>query len=472
MDPDPSKQSFITPLVFMPLLVAVDTSLIVPVLILIFLLFCSAVISGSEVAFFSLSPQDFHNLEQENSVSSKRILQLRETPRTLLATILIVNNLINIMIVIFSDSIVSALFSAETNLAWGEYAYQNLFFNTLDPETWASVIEFSTTVILATFLLVLFGEITPKIYANVNNIKLAKWVSGVLIFLLKIFGGPSRVLVGSSHFIERRFKKTSNSSNSASKEEIDRAIDLTVLHEFDAETEKTMLKSIVKFGEVSVKQIMKARVDIVAVDLESTFNEVMAIVRESGYSRIPVYQDDLDNLVGILYVKDLLGHFNAPKDFEWQKLLRTNVLYVPEAKKINEVLKEFRNARVHMALVVDEYGGTSGLVTLEDILEEVIGEIRDEFDDDNEITYEKIDDFNYIFDGKTMINDMCKVLNLDKDIFEEIRGDADSVAGLFLEMYGQIPKLNTEIRFNKFLFQVISVTKRRIEKIKITIHAK
>jgi len=472
LDPDPSKQSFISLLLFMPLMISVDTTIVVPIFILILLLFGSAIISGSEVAFFSLGPQDFFNLEQENSVSSRRILQLRETPRTLLATILIVNNLINIMIVIVSDGLVSALFSQETNLAWGEYAYQSLFFQTLDPVTWAGVIEFSTTVVLATFLLVLFGEITPKIYANVNNVKLAKWISGVLLILLKIFGAPSRALVGSSHFIESKFRKTSHSSGSTSKEEIDRAIDLTVLHEFDAETEKTMLKSIVKFGEVSVKQIMKARVDIIAVDLDSSFNEVMTIIRESGYSRIPVYKDDLDNLVGILYVKDLLGHFNAPKDFEWQKLLRSNILYVPEAKKINEVLKEFRKARVHMALVVDEYGGTSGLVTLEDILEEVIGEIRDEFDDDNEITYEKIDDHNYIFDGKTMINDMCRVLHLEKEVFDEIRGDADSVAGLFLEMYGQIPKLNTEIRFNRFLFQVISVTKRRIEKIKITIQVK
>jgi len=470
LDPDPSKHySSLLPLA-LPLLFVWDTASLISILILVGLLIASAIISGSEVAFFSLSPQDFHRLEEENSNNSQKILALRNTPRTLLSTILITNNLINIMIVIMSDYIVSTHLSGELFASWGDHIYWQWSMVFFEAETWAKFIEFTITVLLATFLLVLFGEITPKIYANINNVSLAKRVAGLLTVLHKMFLPFSNVLVKGSKSLELKLSKMAASTGGTSKDEIDRAIDLTVIHEFDAATEKTMLKSIVKFGDVSVKQIMKARVDIVAIEEESDFSEVMAVIRESGYSRIPVYKDDLDNLVGILYVKDLLGHFNAPKSFNWAELLRKNILYVPEAKKINEVLKDFRKEKVHMALVVDEYGGTSGLVTLEDILEEVIGDIKDEFDDDNEISYEKIDDQTYIFDGKTMINDMCRVLGLNKEIFEEIRGDADSVAGLFLEMYGQIPRPTTEIRYNQFLFHVVSVNKRRIEKLKICIN--
>jgi putative hemolysin len=469
LDPDPSKQQYILIASFNFLAAtAYDSSTMFFILLLLGLLLLSALISGSEVAFFSLSPQDFHHLEQEGTSEARRILKLRDTPRTLLATILIFNNLVNIMIVILSDVIISSSLSEELLMSWGEYLSDGLFLQ-VDAVAYAKGIEFLLTIVFATFLLVLFGEVTPKIYANSNNLILAKRLSGMLIFLQGIFGPVSKLLVKSTNLIEHRFQKVKSASGSTSRDEIDRAIDLTVLHEYDAETEKTMLKSIVKFGEVSAKQIMKARVDIVALDEESDFTEVMKVIRDSGYSRIPVYRDDLDNIIGILYVKDLLGHFNAASNFNWQSLLRTNILYVPEAKKINEVLKDFRRNKVHMALVVDEYGGTSGLVTLEDILEEVIGEIKDEFDDEQEISYEKIDDNVYIFDGKTMINDMCKVVGIEKEIFEEIRGDADSIAGLFLEMYGQIPKLHTEIKFRNFNFQVNKVNKRRIEKIKIVV---
>ena len=470
MDPDPSKQYvlFYASLGFWAT-ASLDSSVGFSILLLLGLLLLSALISGSEVAFFSLSPQDFHHLEQEGTPEAKRILKLRDRPRTLLATILIFNNLVNIMIVILSDAIISSSLSDELLMNWGGFLSSGLLLQ-VDALTYAKSIEFLITVVLATFLLVLFGEVTPKIYANSNNLLLAKRLSGMLVFLQGVFGPVSNLLVKSTNLIEHRFQKVKSASGSTSRDEIDRAIDLTVLHEYDAETEKTMLKSIVKFGEVSAKQIMKARVDIVALDEDADFTEVMKVIRDSGYSRIPVYKDDLDKIIGILYVKDLLGHFNAPANFIWQALLRTNVLYVPEAKKINEVLKDFRRNKVHMALVVDEYGGTSGLVTLEDILEEVIGEIKDEFDDEQEISYEKIDENIYIFDGKTMINDMCKVVGIEKDVFEEIRGDADSIAGLFLEMYGQIPKLHTEIKFRNFIFQVNKVNKRRIEKIKLVVN--
>lgn len=470
MDPDPSQPL----LSFLFVLLSTDagnlSNLAIAISILIGLLICSAVISGSEVAFFSLGPQDFYNLEQEDTIQSKRILELRNSPRTLLATILIVNNVINILIVFASDAIVRIATPDSLILSWGESIHNAINLSIMSAILWSGLIEFLLTVVLATFLLVLFGEITPKIYANINNMKMAKGVSGVLFQLHRIFLPISRLLVSGSHIIERRFSTVNNAQSGASRDDIDKAIDLTLIHEYHEESEKNMLKSIVKFGDVTVKQIMRARVDMIALEVSSDFSEVMDIIRASGYSRIPVYDDDLDHIVGILYVKDLLGHFNAGSDFKWQDLLRKNIMYVPEAKKINEVLKEFRNERVHMALVVDEYGGTSGLVTLEDILEEVIGEIKDEFDDDNEISYEKIDDHTYIFDGKTMINDMCKVLNEEKDVFADVRGDADSIAGLFLEMYGQLPKVNTEIRFNRYVFSIIAVSKRRIEKIKVTIN--
>ncbi len=469
MDPDPSK----TLLYFFPILLSTApgdfSDLILPFLILIGLLISSAIISGSEVAFFSLEPQDFHTLEKEDSPQAKRILELRETPRTLLATILIVNNIINILIVFASDAIVRIATPDILIFSWGESIHQVFSLSFMSPHLWSGLIEFFLTVVLATFLLVLFGEITPKIYASINNLKMSKSVSWILVQLHWLFLPVSRLLVHSSGFIERRFNTVSASNSGTSKDEIDKAIDLTLIHEYNAESEKNMLKSIVKFGDVTTKQIMRARVDMVALEATSDFSEVMDTIRSSGYSRIPVYEDDLDHIIGILYVKDLLGHFNASPDFDWLSLLRKNIMYVPEAKKINEVLKDFRKERVHMALVVDEYGGTSGLVTLEDILEEVIGEIKDEFDDDNEISFEKIDDYTYIFDGKTMINDMCKVLDEDKELFDEVRGDADSIAGLFLEMYGQMPKVNTEIRYSKFVFSIVAVNKRRIEKIKITI---
>jgi putative hemolysin len=284
-----------------------------------------------------------------------------------------------------------------------------------------------------------------------------------------VFRPVSRILVSSTGYIEKRFQNQVQSDKSSRKEEIDRAIDLTVIHEKDAERERSILKGIVKFGDVSVKEIMRARVDIIALDYESDFKEVMAVIRESGYSRMPVYKDSLDEIMGVLYIKDLLGHYQEGPLFNWQEKIREQVMYIPEAKKIDEVLKSFRAQRTHIGIVVDEYGGTAGLVTLEDIMEEVIGEIRDEFDDDLEVLYEKKSDTVYVFDGKTMINDMCKILHIDKDMFSEIRGDADSVAGLFLQMFGQLPKKNTEVKFSQFIFKVVSVNKTRIEKIQITL---
>jgi putative hemolysin len=426
-------------------------------------------VSGSEVAFFSLSPNDFHQLGQQEDTASRRILRLRDQPRTLLATILISNNLINIAIVILSDFFIRSILSEQTTMAWSDSLAATFYSLGFLPEQWSVFIEFLITTLLVTFLLVLFGEITPKIYANTHNIEMAKNTSFMLYVLNTVFRPVSRILVSSTGYIEKRFQNQVQSDKSSRKEEIDRAIDLTVIHEKDAERERSILKGIVKFGDVSVKEIMRARVDIIALDYESDFKEVMAVIRESGYSRMPVYKDSLDEIMGVLYIKDLLGHYQEGPLFNWQEKIREQVMYIPEAKKIDEVLKSFRAQRTHIGIVVDEYGGTAGLVTLEDIMEEVIGEIRDEFDDDLEVLYEKKSDTVYVFDGKTMINDMCKILHIDKDMFSEIRGDADSVAGLFLQMFGQLPKKNTEVKFSQFIFKVVSVNKTRIEKIQITL---
>jgi gliding motility-associated protein GldE len=470
LDPDPYLQNFAYH--FLSTTAAVDISVTAIAWIgigIVFLLFMSALVSGSEVAFFSLSPNDFHSLSQEDDAVSKRILYLRDRPRTLLATILISNNLINIAIVILTDFFVRATLSDQIMFEWSTSLEQQFYFIGANLIQWSTFIEFVITTVLVTFLLVLFGEITPKIYANLNNIKVARATSFLLFWLNTGLNPLSKILVNGSTFLEQHFSGRVNNDMGSRREEIDRAIDLTVIHEKDAERERSILKGIIKFGDVSVKQIMRARVDIVALDVEADFKEVMRVIRESGYSRMPVYRDDLDTIVGVLYIKDLLGHYNEGQEFNWQSKLREPIVYLPEAKKIDEVLKGFRAQKTHIGIVVDEYGGTSGLVTLEDIMEEVIGEIKDEFDDELEVLYEKKSETEYIFDGKTMINDMCKILNIDTDTFFEIRGDADSVAGLFLEMFGQLPKKNTEVKFNQFIFKVVAVNKTRIEKVQITL---
>jgi len=332
------------------------------------------------------------------------------------------------------------------------------------------VIGFLITVVGVTFLLVLFGEVAPKIYAKLNNIFLARLMSRPLFFLMRVFRPFSRLLVSFSQGIERRLEaRHPGGGVQASRADFDEAIELTVSHEQDAAQEVDILKSIVKFGDVSVKQIMRSRVDVVAVDFRIGFHELLQIVRESGYSRIPVYDDDFDNVTGILYVKDLIGHLNDEEGFEWQELIRTNVLYVPEAKKISDLLKDFQREHLHMAIVVDEYGGSAGIVTLEDIMEEVIGEIKDEFDDESELIFRRIDEYNYVFEGKTLLNDACRVMGLDTSTFDEVKGDSDSLAGLILELYGSIPPKDTEIKYNHFTFRVVSVSKRRIEQVKITL---
>ena len=438
------------------------------ILLVILLLMCSALISGSEVAFFSLSPNDIDDLKQENNSASDKIITLKERPRVLLATILISNNFINIAIVILSDFIIKKILTKGSLLNWveGNSSWLKL---PLSIEQIATGIHFFFTIVVVTFLLVLFGEVAPKVYANLNNVKLARFMSGTLSFLNKLFSPLSSILVTWTNWIEKRLANRTHQASLTSKEDIDEAIKLTVLNNADSKEEGDILKSLVKFGDVTAKQVMRSRVDVKAMDFRMNFKELIKMVIRTGFSRFPVYDDDLDNITGILYSKDLIGHLDEDENFEWQALIQTDVLYVPEAKKINELLKQFQKERLHMAVVVDEYGGCSGIVTLEDILEEVIGEIKDEFDDNAEIEFKKLDEQNYIFEGKTLLNDVCRVLGIETDTFDDVKEDADSIAGLMLELAGHIPKINSEISFDQYHFKVVSVNKRRIKQVQITI---
>ena len=437
-------------------------------LLVVILLLCSALISGSEVAFFSLSPNDIEDLKQDSSKSSARILKLKEMPRTLLATILISNNFINIGIVILSTYALNKVIPPELLTAWAK-PIDLWGWVSFSAEQIAWGINGAITVVGVTFLLVLFGEVAPKVYANLNNVKLAKRMAGTLNFLNGMFSPISKVLVNWTRLIETRLESKAQQANLTSKEDIDEAIELTVSNDANAKEEVDILKSILKFGDVTVTQVMRSRVDVMALDFRTGFKEIIKVARRSGFSRIPIFDDDFDSVTGILYTKDLIGHLEEDDNYEWQALIRTNVLYVPEAKKISDLLKEFQQEKLHMAIVVDEYGGSSGIITLEDILEEVIGEIKDEFDDLVELDFKKIDDYNYIFEGKTLLYDMCRVMDLETTTFDEVKGDADSIAGLMLELHGQIPKTNVEISYNPYRFKIVSVSKRRIKEVQVTL---
>lgn len=441
------------------------SNIVIGVLCIIILLIFSALISSSEVAFFSLTSSDFQKLEQDSSRASQNILALKEFPRRLLATILISNNFINIGIVVLSDFVFRMALPVEDFIEKMTGVPDNWLVLGITRKELGEYTHFGITVIGVTFLLVLFGEVAPKVYAKLNNMKIALFMSGPLMRLSGFFKPISNLLVAGTKIIEKRLEGRAN-SGSTSKEDIDQAIELTVR---DEQQEIDILKGIVKFGEVSVKQIMRSRVDVVAVDFKTGFADLIKLIKESGYSRIPVYNEDFDNITGVLYAKDLLKFLNEADDFEWQGIIRSDIHYVPEAKKISDLLKEFQTKRLHIAVVVDEYGGSSGLVTLEDIMEEVIGEIKDEFDDMIEVDYKKLDDFNYVFEGKTLLNDVCRVMGLDTGTFDDEKGDADSLAGLLLEIIGFIPRKGRVVYSGKYRMEIMSVNKRRIEQIKITL---
>lgn len=468
MGAEPDALDLISKLLPFLLLEISSIALVLSSVVILLLLVFSALVSGSEVAFFSLSPNDLDELKTEDSKVSKRILTLLEKPRTLLATILISNNFINIGYIIVSEYVLSNTLTEELCNKWAAHLIDTFPFIQLHQNNLATAISFTITTVLVTFAVVLFGEVAPKVYAKINNVALAKFMSGILSIFQRFFSPLSILLVNLTSTIEKKLAhRTTN--NLASKEEIGEAIDLTVTGDLNANEEVDILKSIVNFGDVSVKQIMQPRVDVIAIDFQRTYYELLEVLKNSGYSRIPVYNENFDQITGLLYVKDLLGHLEEVDSFEWQALLRTEILYVPESKKIDDLLKEFQAKRLHMAVVVDEYGGTAGIVTLEDIMEEIIGEIRDEFDDEIELEYQKIDDFNYIFEGKTLLNDVCRVIGLDTNTFDEIRGDADSLAGLILELLGRFPRKGREIKHENFTFTAVEVDKRRIKQVKISL---
>jgi len=410
--------------------------------LLLFLLVLSFILSGAEVAFFSLNYKDISVLKTKQQPVYKRIVTLLENPKTLLGSLLIANTFSNISIIIISNVLLDNLIHFHPNFEW---------------------VEFLIKVTLVTFMLVLFSEVMPKVMATQNNVRFAKDVGWLVEIVSYVFNSLSNWLVKYSDLVE---KKLSNKNlNNNTNEELYHAIDIT--HTDSNESEKNILKGILKFGNTTVKQVMKTRLDVHGIDYNISFSELLQLINELHYSRLPVFKDDLDEIAGIIHTKDILQYLDADNNFNWHSLLR-QPYFVHEQKMIEDLLSEFQSKRIHFAIVVDEFGGTSGIVTMEDIMEEVIGEIADEFDDED-AGQKKIDDRNYIFEGKTMIRDVCKFMNLSIDTFDGIKGESDSLAGLILEIAGEIPYVTQVITCGDFEFTMLEVAKNRINKIKVTI---
>lgn len=408
---------------------------------LVILFLISFLVAGSEVAFFSLTVKDINMLKTRQQPSYKRIITLLENPKTLLASMLIANSLVNIGIILISNTLMSS---------WIDTLHLQVF------------IAFIIKVIIVTSFLVMFGEVLPKVWATHHKI----WFAATSSLIIEIFNGiffrTSNRLVGLSDTIEKGFHSGASGMDDT---QLDYAIDLLPEHEATSE-EKQILKGIRKFGNTTVKQTMRTRLDVSGIEFNISFQEVKNKVEEMHYSRLPVYKNNLDEIAGILHTKDLLPHLDE-ESYDWHTLMRP-VFYVHEQKLIEDLLQDFRNKRIHLAVVVDEFGGTSGIVTLEDIMEEIIGDIQDEFDDEQSAN-KKLDDYNYIFEGKTMINDVCKALHIPVDTFDKIRGDSDSLAGLVLEIAGEFPEVNESLVSGRFTFIPLAINKNRIEKIKLTL---
>ena len=413
---------------------------------LLCLLFFSYVISGAEVAFFSLTQKDINVLKTKQQPGYRRIVNLLEEPKVLLGSLLIAKYLINIGLIIISNIFLGNLLNLErVHALW---------------------LEIVIKIVAITSILLLFGEVMPKLMAAQNNIRFAKDLGPIIEFVFLVFKRASIWFVRYSEVIERRLSRKKTTYN---LEELDSELDNSTDTGASIE-EKNILRGIVKFGNITVKQIMKTRIDVHGIEKKTTFSTLINQIGEWHYSRLPVYEENLDKIIGMIHTKDLIPYINNANDFNWHTLLRPPY-FVHEHKLIEDLLKEFQGKRIHFAIVVDEFGGTSGIVTLEDILEEVIGEIKDEFDDE-EINYTKEDNYNYIFEGKIMLNDVCKTLHLSIDIFDDIRGDSDSLGGLVLELAGQIPAVGEVIESANFNFTVLEIEKNRLQKVKITIKPK
>ena len=405
------------------------------------LLVLSGFASGSEIAFFSLSPADLSELEEERNVHDRQILQLREDSERTLATILITNNLVNVTIIMLC----------------------NYFFAQVVDFGNAYWVEFICITVLLTFLLLLFGEIMPKIYTRQQPLRFCRTVAGGILFCRKLFWPLETILMKSGILAGKVLQKE---NHVLSVDDLEQALELT--DKEDIKEEQRMLEGIVRFGDETAKEIMTSRQDVIDLDFKSSFTDVLKCIIENNYSRIPVYQDTIDNVRGILYIKDLLPHLRKPATFRWQSLIRPPY-FVPETKKIDDLLREFQENKVHIAIVVDEFGGTSGIVTLEDILEEIVGEINDEYDED-EKSYVRINSNTFVFEGKTLLSDFYKILKLDDEIFAEVEGDADSLAGLLLEIKGDFPELHEKIDYQNFTFEIMALEERRISKVKVVVH--
>ncbi|WP_258542604.1 gliding motility-associated protein GldE [Parvicella tangerina] len=408
--------------------------------VMAFLLLLSGLMSGSEVAYFSLSASDKDKLKKSGSSSGERVLRLLETPKKLLATILIANNFVNVAIVAVSTFITNEWVSSS-----------------ISPTT-----AFIIQAVLVTFIILLFGEVIPKVYATKYNVGLAKVMSSSLLVIKTITAPLTYLLVSSSNLIDGRIKKK---TDSISVDHLEHALTITK-DVGDSEDEKRILEGIVKFGNTDAKQIMTPRVDVVAFDVSISYDELRQGILDSKYSRLPIYEDTFDQIKGIIYVKDLLKHI-GDNDLVWQKLLRP-AKFIPENKKLDDLLSEFQESKNHMAVVVDEYGGASGVVTLEDVLEEVVGDITDEFDDED-MVYSKLDDHNYVFEGKTPLKDMYRIIGINGDNFEEEKGESDTIAGFCIEQAGKILLKNEKVVFEDIVFTVEAADKRRIKQIKVTL---
>jgi putative hemolysin len=414
-----------------------DFKIFIGLIVLVFLLFISALMSGSEVAFFSLRPEDIEKLKSSKTKKAALALKLHKMPDRLLSTILVANNTVNIALVLLAAFISARMFDFSAK----------------------PVLGFIIEAVGITFILLFFGEIMPKVFATKNQIPMALFMAYPMSFLETLFKPVTSLLILSSSFVKKR---TGYHHANISMDDLSDALELA---SDDINEDEKILKGIVNFGNINVSEIMCPRIDVTSIDIRLGFNNVKSIIIESGFSRIPVYAGSFDSVKGILYAKDILPYTNNPDNFKWQSLMRPPH-FVPETKKINELLKEFQIKKIHMAVVIDEYGGTSGIITLEDVLEEIVGEITDESDEEEPL-FRKIDEKTYIFEGKILLNDFFKIIEIEEDPFEDVRGESETLAGLILELTGEIPQKGQVISYRNFIFRVELADKRKIKEIRV-----
>lgn len=443
MDPD-SCISYLQDLCDGVTVVPPTMGAMIALILAILLLYASGFVSASEIAFFSLSPSDLSKIEENEHPSDSRIKALLDDSERLLATILISNNFVNVTIIMLC----------------------NFFFASVIDFGDAKLLEFLLITVVLTFLLLLFGEIMPKIYSAQNTLKFCRKAAPVISVLLSVFKPVSNLLVHSTFLINKltRKRKVPN----LSVDDLSQALELTDKNEISEES--NMLKGIIRFGEETAEEVMTSRLDIVDLEINTPFPDVIKCIVDNAYSRIPVYEESRDNIKGVLYIKDLLPYLDKGADFKWQNLIRP-AYFVPETKMIDDLLRDFQANKIHIAIVVDEFGGTSGIVTMEDIIEEIVGEINDEYDEE-ERTYVKISENVYIFEGKTLLSDFYKLAEIDPDDFESVAGDADTLAGLLLELKGEFPILHEVINFDRYRFEILEMDARRIVKVKVTVGKK